>query len=208
MNKNICIAVQSKGRLAEESLKFLASLGLCFKLDGRSYLVTCKNAPIDLVFLRDDDIPEYVAKGVVDFGIVGENVLLEKGFKLRVVQKLGFSICSLVIAIPENSKIQSILDLDGERIATSYPNLLKDFLNAKGLNAAIIKLKGSVEIAPAMNLADAICDLTQSGKTLVENKLKPIATVLESQAVLIQSSFITMNSQKIITSLLLNSLSI
>jgi ATP phosphoribosyltransferase len=205
MNKNIRIAVQSKGRLSEDSLKFLASLGLIFAQKERSFVATCSNAPVDLVFLRDDDIPQYVEKGVTDFGIVGENVLLEKSTNSRIVKKLGFSSCSLVLAVPIKSKIRSVLDLEGERIATTYPNLLKAFLLEQNIEAAIIKLKGSVEIAPALNLADAICDLTQSGRTLRENNLKIIATIMESQAVFIRSPFLSAVAEKNVDSLFLQS---
>lgn len=186
---NFRIAIQSKGRLAEESMNFLSSLGLTFSPNGRNYIAKCQNYDLEILFIRDDDIPEYVEGGVADFGIIGENVLLEKQSQVIVAQKLGFGRCSLVIAIPENSSIKQLSDLEGERIATSYPNLLKTFLEKEKINAAVIPIKGSAEIAPSLNLADAICDLTKTGQTLKENNLKPIATILESQAVLIQSPY-------------------
>lgn len=186
---NFRIAIQSKGRLAEESMNFLSSLGLTFSPNGRNYIAKCQNYDLEILFIRDDDIPEYVEGGVADFGIIGENVLLEKQSQVIVAQKLGFGLCSLVIAIPENSSIGQLSDLEGERIATSYPNLLKTFLEKEKINAAVIPIKGSAEIAPSLNLADAICDLTKSGQTLKENNLKSIATILESQAVLIQSPY-------------------
>lgn len=190
MNKpKIRIAIQSKGRLAEESINFLNSLGLSFNPNGRNYIVRCTNFDIEILFLRDDDIPEYVESSVADFGIVGENVLLEKETEATILKKLGFGRCSLVIAVPENSPINKPADLEGERIATSYPNILRKFLEKEKINAAIIQIKGSAEIAPSLNLADAICDLTQTGQTLKENKLKPIFTILESQAVLIQTPY-------------------
>lgn len=189
MFTNIRIAIQGKGRLSEPSIDFLSSLGLNFNPNGRNCLVTCANSNLDILFLRDDDIPEYVERGVSDFGIVGENVLLEKRARVNVLRKLGFGQCSLVIAAPKNSRIKRLGDLEEKRIATSYPDLLKQFLQNQRIEAEIIKIKGSAEIAPRLDLADAICDLTQTGITLEENGLMPIATVLESQAVLIQTPY-------------------
>ena len=190
------IAIQGKGKLSDASLRFLANSGLRFKPNGRNCIVTCENYPLDILFLRDDDIPKYVARGVADFGIVGENVLLEQNVRAKTLQKLPFGSCSLVIAVPKNSFIQALPDLEGKTIATSYPNLLKGLLQEEKINANIITLKGSVEIAPSVDLADAICDLTQTGKTLEENNLKPLVTILESQAVLIQSPFLTQRAAK------------
>lgn len=183
------IAVQKRGRLAEPSLDFLRSLGLRFNPNERSLVTPCENHDIDILHLRDDDIPEYVCRSVVDFGIVGENVLYEKNVPVNVIKRLGFCPCSLVIAAPRGSQIKALEDLEGERIATSYPRLLVDFLEEKGINAAIISIKGSIEVTPTLNLADAICDITQTGRTLKEHDLIPLVTVLESQAVLIESSF-------------------
>lgn len=181
------IAVQSNGRLAAPSLDYLRSLGLEFETNGRALVTPCANIAMDILHLRDDDIPEYVSREVADFGIVGENVLYEKKVRAKILKKLGFGRCALVIAVPENSTLKGISDLEGERIATTYPRILSDFLREQKINAAIIPIEGSVEIAPSLNLADAICDLTQTGKTLRENKLVPILTILESQAVFIES---------------------
>lgn len=186
---NIRIAIQSKGKLLEDSLRFLAERGLRFTLPQRAYIVACTNAPLDLIFLRDDDIPTYVERGVADFGIVGENVLFEKNRPVQVFKELSFGFCKLVIAVPSNCKALLIEDLAGMSIATAYPSLLKRFLDKENVSATIIKLAGSVEIAPRIGFADAVCDLTQTGNTLRENGLRPIATVLESQAVLIRSPF-------------------
>jgi len=183
------IAVQKRGRLAEPSLSFLRSLGLRFNLNERNLVTPCENYDIDILHLRDDDIPEYVCRSVVDFGIVGENVLYEKNVHVNVIKKLGFCPCSLVIAVPRGSQIKALEDLEGERIATSYPRLLVHFLEEKGINAAIITIKGSIEVTPTLNLADAICDITETGRTLKEHNLVPLVTVLESQAVLMESSF-------------------
>jgi ATP phosphoribosyltransferase len=183
----ITIAIQKSGRLAESSLIFLQSLGLKFKIRDRGLTTSCSNYPVDIIHVRDDDIPEYVSYGAADFGIVGENVLYEEKASLKVVKKLGFGICSLVIAVPKDSKIKTLKDLEGERIASSYPGLLKKFLKERGVNAAIIPIQGSVEITPSLNLADAICDITQTGSTLKEQKLVPLVTILNSQAVLTES---------------------
>lgn len=183
------IAVQKSGRLTEQSLNFLYSLGLKFRPNGRNLVTPCDNYNIEILHLRDDDIPEYVCRSVVDFGIVGENVLYEKNAQVSILKRLGFCPCSLVIAVPKGFQIKVLEDLEGERIATSYPRLLAKFLEERGINAAIITIRGSVEVTPSLNLADAICDITQTGKTLKEHNLIPLVTVLKSQAVLIESPF-------------------
>lgn len=193
---NVRIAIQGKGRMADNSLNFLYSLGLKFKANGRNCIVECDNYNLDILFLRDDDIPKYVERGVADFGIVGENVILEQNARVKILNKLDFSFCSLVIAVLEDSSIQNIVDLQNGRIATSYPNLLQAYLEEEKVDADIVTLKGSVEIVPTLNLAEAVCDLTQTGKTLKENNLRPIATILESQAILIQSPFLTHRAVK------------
>lgn len=185
--KKIRIAIQSRGRLTAPSLDYLQSLKLLFNHNGRALITPCKNAPVDLLHLRDDDIPEYVSRGVADFGIVGENILLEKKSRAKILHRLGFGACSLVIAVPKNSPIQSVSELEGERIATTYPCILSDYLKERKIYAAIIPIRGSVEITPRLNLADAVCDLTQSGKTLKANQLVSLATILHSEAVLIES---------------------
>lgn len=183
------IAVQKNGRLAEPSLNFLHSLGLKFESNGRNLITPCDNYEIDILHLRDDDIPEYVCRGIVDFGIVGENVVYEKNVRVNLLKKLGFCPCWLVIAVPKGSHIRRVEDLEGERIATTYPRLLAEFLGERGINAAVITIQGSVEVTPMLNLADAICDITQTGKTLKEHNIIPLITVLESQAVLIETPF-------------------
>jgi len=187
---NIRIAIQKEGRLRNPSLEYLESLGLQFpKENGRTLVVPCKNADAEILYVRHSDVPQYVQNGAADFAIVGGNVLYEKDFKIREVENLNFGKCSLVIAVPLDSSIQKIQDLEGERIATSYPNSLRKFLQKQKINAAIIEIRGSVEIAPALGLADAICDLTQTGNTLKENSLKPIETLFDSMAVFIESPF-------------------
>ena len=187
---NIRIAIQKEGRLRNPSLEYLESLGLQFpKQNGRTLVVPCKNADAEILYVRHSDVPQYVQNGAADFAIVGGNVLYEKDFKIREVENLNFGKCSLVIAVPLDSSIQKIQDLEGERIATSYPNSLRKFLQKQKINAAIIEIRGSVEVAPALGLADAICDLTQTGNTLKENSLKTIETLFDSMAVFIESPF-------------------
>jgi len=187
---NIRIAIQKEGRLRNPSLEYLEYLGLQFpEQNGRTLVVPCKNADSEILYVRHSDVPQYVQNGAADFAIVGGNVLYEKDFKIREVEKLNFGKCSLVIAVPLDSSIQKIQDLEGERIATSYPNSLRKFLQKQKINAAIIEIRGSVEVAPALGLADAICDLTQTGNTLKENSLKPIETLFDSMAVFIESPF-------------------
>lgn len=177
------IAIQKNGRLTSESLKFLRSIGLKFVKKERDLVVRCGD--FEVLFLRQSDIPRFVEKGIIDFGIVGKNIIFERKSKVKVVSKLGFGKCSLKIAVPAKSSIKTLLGLNGERITTSFPNLLKNFLKKNGVNAAIIEVDGSVEVTPKMGLTDAICDLVQTGSTLVQNKLIPIADVMESEAVLI-----------------------
>lgn len=191
MNKakpKIRIAVQNKGRLMEPSLAYLKKCGLKFAEQGRSLVMPCKNSEVEILFVRNSDIPEYVRYGVADFGIVGKNVLMEKESNLKPVRALDFGKCALIIAVPEKSKIKNLSDLDHERIATSYPRILKDFLKRRGVSASIIEIRGSVEICPSLGLADAIFDIMQTGRTLKENGLRVIEKVTESQAVLIQNS--------------------
>ncbi|MEK7672275.1 MAG: ATP phosphoribosyltransferase [Patescibacteria group bacterium] len=199
---NIRIAIQSKGKLAQPSIDFLKSLGLEFDLANRSCLVKCKNAPAEILFIRDDDIPQYVEKGIADLGIVGENILYENNAQLQVVKKLGFGRCNLVIAVPNKSKISDISQLCDKNIATSFPNLLKNFLKRENISANVIKLKGAVEIAPRVNLSDAICDLCETGKTLKENKLRQLDNILCSEAILVKSPFINRPNNKILNQLL------
>ena len=184
-NDRLKIAIQRKGRLSEASLAFLNSLGLMFKPNGHSLIQKCEDRNIDLILLRDDDIPEYVSRGVADFAIIGQNVLLEKRMQAEIIRELDFAKCRLDIAVPEDSPIKVLKDLEGERIATTYPELLKEYLAKNNINSAIIPIQGSVEITPELNLADAICDVVQTGNTLKAHNLKPLVTILESKALLI-----------------------
>lgn len=185
---NIKIAIQKDGRLKKDSLDFLKSLGLEFNSKpGRMLIAPCQNQNAEILYVRHGDIPQYIQSRAADFGIVGKNILFENNFDIKIIKKLKFGKCRLVIAAPIRSAIKKIQELEGERIATSYPNSLREFLKKRKINATIVEIKGSVEIAPALNLADAICDLTQTGNSLKENGLKPIATLFRSEAVLIEA---------------------
>ena len=184
---SVRIALQKSGRLREGSIKFLKQRGIDVPVTGQNgFVVPCGNN-VEVLFVRYSDIPEYVAGGAADYGIVGENLLYEENKKVAVRSKLGFGRCRLVIAVPKGSKIKNISDLEGERIATSYPHSLRRFLKKNRLGAAVVNIRGSVEAAPSIGLADAVCDLTQTGETLKANSLKVLAEVISSQAVLIAS---------------------
>lgn len=187
---NIRIAIQKEGRLRLPSLEFLETLGLQFsKESGRTLVVPCQNADVEILYVRHSDIPQYIQSGAADFAIVGGNVLHENNFNVREIKKLEFGKCSLVVAVPIVSLIKKTEELEGERIATSYPNSLRKFLKKQKINAVVIEIRGSVEVTPALGLADAICDLTQTGNTLKENALEPIETLFNSTAVFIESPF-------------------
>ncbi len=179
------IALQKAGRLSEDSVGLLKKCGISFN-DGFGKLKTeAVNFPLEIFFLRDDDIPEYVADGVADLGIVGENVVAEACKQVEIIEKLGFARCRLSIAVPKGFHYESIKSLSGLRIATAYPKVLSDFLKRKGVEAEVHVISGSVEIAPSIGLADAICDLVSSGSTLFTNGLREVETVMHSEAVLI-----------------------
>jgi ATP phosphoribosyltransferase len=190
------LAIQKSGRLTDKSLAIFTKCGLDFDLRKDRLIHECKNFPIDLMLMRDDDIPEYVADGVCHLGIVGENVAEEKCFSnpnreanaVKVIRRMGFGTCRLSLAIPEGKTFNGIQDFQGLRIATSYPSSLKKYLKSFGVDAKIVELNGSVEIAPGLNIADAICDLVSTGGTLRSNGLKEVQTIFESQAVMIRSA--------------------
>jgi len=191
MTDRLRIAVQKKGRLADESFAMLKKCGLKFSVHGDGLLARVKNLPIDMLLVRDDDIPNFVASGASDIGLVGENVFAEEKLTAKIkhveiVCRLGFSRCSLCLAADENGPIQSLNDLSGKKIATSYPGILANFLKNNDINAQCTEMKGAVELAPRINIADAICDLVSSGATLEANGLKAFETILESEAVLIK----------------------
>ncbi len=188
------IALQKKGRLADDSYALLKKCGLRFSIRNGGLLARVKNMPIDLLLVRDDDIPSFVANDAADIGIVGENVLVEEqltaagGMDAEIAMRLGFSRCRLCLAAAENGSITSAADLEGTRIATTYPGVLGRFLKDKGISAKAVEMKGAVELAPSIGIAESICDLVSSGATLEANGLAAFETILNSEAVLITSN--------------------
>ncbi len=183
--KTLKIAIQKSGRLNEKSVELLKNCGLNFDNYKSSLISTVSNFPLEILFLRDDDIPEYVQDGIADIGLVGENVVAETEVDVAYLQRLGFGKCNLKIAIPNNSDIEKIEDLNGKAIATSYPNILQKYLLAQNIVADIKTISGSVEISPGLGLSDAIFDIVSTGGTLRSNGLKPFTDVMASEAVLI-----------------------
>lgn len=188
--KTLKIAIQKSGRLNEKSVELLKNCGLNFENYKSSLISPVSNFPLEILFLRDDDIPEYVQDGIADLGIVGENVIEETEVEVSYLQRLGFGKCSLKIAVPNNSDINTLADLNGRAIATTYPAILGKFLKEQNITSDIRTISGSVEISPGLGLSDAICDLVSTGGTLKSNGLKPFADVMSSEAVLIGSKAI------------------
>ena len=182
--KRINLAIQKSGRLNKDSLDLLSKCGIKIDNYKDQLKASSTNFPMEVYFLRNSDIPKYIDDGVVDIAILGENILIEKDFNINVLKKLGFSKCKVSIAIPNNKKFNSLEDLNNLKIATSYPNTLKKFLNIQNINANIHVINGSVEIAPNIGLSDAICDIVSSGSTLYKNNLKEVFILHESQAVI------------------------
>jgi len=185
--KTLKIAIQKSGRLNEKSVELLKNCGLNFDNYKSSLISPVSNFPLEILFLRDDDIPEYVQDGIADLGIVGENVIEETGVEVSYLQRLGFGKCSLKIAVPNNNPIQSLNELNGKSIATTYPVILGKFLKQQNIKAEIRTISGSVEISPGLGLSDAICDLVSTGGTLKSNGLMAFADVMSSEAILISS---------------------
>ncbi len=196
------IAVQKSGRLYEGSMQLLKECGIEVSNGNNQLRVLSGNFPVEIFFLRDDDIPEYVQDAVADIGFVGQNVVKEKNKEVQVIEKLGFGKCRLSLAVPKNGPLQSVNDLNGKKIATSYPVILTAFLKEKNITAFIHEISGSVEIAPRIGLADSICDLVSSGSTLFTNELKEIETILSSEAVLISNKELLPAKKIILESLL------
>ncbi len=196
------IAVQKSGRLSEKSLELLTESGIYLTNGNRRLIAVSSNFPLEILYLRDDDIPQYVADQVADAGIVGENVIMEKPFPVTIVHKLGFAKCRLSLAIPRAVKYDSLSYFNSKKIATSYPGILRKFLNENNLNADIHPLNGSVEIAPGIGLADAIFDIVSSGSTLISNGLKEVKVVAHSEAVLISSKSLKNTKNKILQGLI------
>jgi ATP phosphoribosyltransferase len=189
------IAVQSKGRLYEDTMDLLKETGIKINSARRTLLVQSSNFPIEVLYMRDDDIPECVASGIADIGIVGENEFVERGKDANVVKRLGFSKCRLSLAIPEAEEYNGVKWFDGKKIATSYPNILKKYAQEQGINIEVHVIQGSVEIAPGIGLSDGIFDIVSSGSTLVSNKLREVETVMKSEALLIGNKELTPEKQ-------------
>lgn len=196
------IAVQSKGRLYDETMLLLEEAGIKLNRGKRILLLSAKGFPVEVLFLRDDDIPKSVANGVADIGIVGENEYVEKGGEARLVKRLGFSKCRVSLAIPKDEDYQGVEWFEGKTIATSYPEILKAYLKEKGVKADCHVISGSVEIAPGIGLADAIFDIVSSGSTLVSNRLKEVEVVMQSEALLIANNNLSEEKLAILDELL------
>jgi ATP phosphoribosyltransferase len=199
--EKIKLAVQKSGRLSEKSLEIIKECGISFTNGTGKLLTVCYNFPLEILFLRDDDIPGYVEDGVADIGIVGQNVLEETGRKVDTIMSLGFGHCRLSLAVPRSFEYRFPADLKGKSIATSYPRLLRKFLEENKVTADIHEISGSVEIAPGIGLADAICDLVSTGSTLLSNGLKEADTVFRSEAVLIRPKNISKEKEATIQQL-------
>ncbi|WP_448528206.1 ATP phosphoribosyltransferase [Raineya sp.] len=196
------IALQKSGRLSESSLALIKECGIDFQNGTGKLKSEASNFPAEFLFLRDDDIPGYVADGVADIGIIGENVMVEKNQEVRLIERLGFSKCRLSVAVPKGKEYKGLQDLQGIDIATSYPRILGNFLQKNQISARIHEISGSVEIAPSIGLAEAICDIVSSGSTLMSNGLKEVEVVFHSEAVLIGNPNISAEKQKILEKLL------
>lgn len=192
------IAIQKSGRLYEESLQLLKDSGISVYNGNDQLKVTASNFPLEVYFLRNSDIPQYLIDGVVDIAIVGENLLVEKGQEIKAIEKLGFSKCKVSVAVPKAFNYNSLQDLNGLRVATSYPKTVIDFFTSKGLTVDIHQISGSVEIAPNIGLSDAIVDIVSSGSTLFKNGLKEVEVILKSEAVLAVSPQITEESKALL----------
>jgi ATP phosphoribosyltransferase len=195
------IAVQKAGRLNEDSLQLLKDCGISIDNGKDQLKASASNFPLEVLYLRNGDIPQYLKDGVVDIAIIGDNVLIEKGNGIKVIERLGFSKCRVSLAVPKSLKYKNINDLEGLRIATSYPNTVKEYFSKFNLTPDIHVISGSVEIAPSIGLADAICDIVSSGSTLFKNNLKEVEVMLNSEAVLAVSPTISAESQVILNKL-------
>ena len=202
MDKRLRLAIQKKGRLSEGSLSLIRECGISYTQAVGKLKADSRNFPLDFLFLRDDDIPKYVANGIADIGIVGENVLVEKEEEVNLIEKLGFSKCRLSLALPREFDYKGVEDFEGLKIATSYPRLLQSFLDKEGIKAEIHEISGSVEIAPSIGLADAVCDIVSSGSTLISNGLKEVLKIFKSEAVLIGNKELDAETQTILDQLL------
>lgn len=195
------IAIQKSGRLHDESIQILKDCGISVYNGNDQLKVTASNFPLEVYYLRNSDIPQYLIDGVVDIAIVGDNLLVEKGQNIQIAEKLGFSKCKVSVAVPKNFNYNSIQDLDGLRVATSYPKTVVDYFSSKGISVDIHQISGSVEIAPNIGLSDAIVDIVSSGSTLFKNGLKEVEVILKSEAVLAVSPQISDEATQLLAKL-------
>ena len=198
----IKIGIQKSGRLNKESINLLKKCGISIDNFNDQLKVSASNFPLDIFFLRNGDIPQYLRDGVIDLAIIGENLIYEKGSDFNVIEKLGFSKCRVSIAVPKGFKYDNIKDLNGKKIATSYPNTINKFLKKNMISAELHVINGSVEIAPNIGLSDAICDIVSSGSTLFKNNLKEVITIINSEAVLVQTSNLSNDKRILINKLI------
>ena len=196
------IAVQSKGRLYEDTMNLLSEADIKVSASKRTLLVSANNFPLEVLYLRDDDIPQSVASGVADIGVVGENELVERGEDVDIVSRLGFSRCRLSLAIPKEINYQGLGWFNGKKIATSYPNILRNFMQEHGIQTDIHVITGSVEISPGIGLADAIFDIVSSGSTLVSNNLREVEVVMKSEALLIGNKAMSAEKRELLDQIL------
>ena len=196
------VAIQKSGRLSEKSLELIAECDIKLSQGKRKLISVSDDFPIEVLFLRDDDIPQYVSDGVADIGIVGENEVLEKQRKVTLIKRLGFARCRLSLAIPQDEDYKDFNWFQGKRIATSYPRILEGFLEKNNINARIEEISGSVEIAPGIGLADSIFDIVSSGSTLISNRLKEVEVVCQSEAVVIETPDMDAEKKKILNDLM------
>lgn len=202
------IAIQKSGRLSEKSLELISEAGISLTNGDRKLISKASNFPVEILFLRDDDIPQYVADGVADLGIVGENVICEKNSPVEVVERLGFAKCRLSLAIPKSVDYKGVTYFNGKKIATSYPQILQKFLKDNNIEAEIHEISGSVEIAPGIGLADSIFDIVSSGSTLISNGLQEVEVVMKSEAVIIGHPGLSEEKRKILEKLLFRTRSV
>lgn len=200
--KRLRIAIQKSGRLTEASNKLLKECGINIQNGKRQLLAPASNFPLDIYYLRNGDIPQYIEDGIADIGILGENIVLEKQNNIEIIKRLGFAKCRLSLAIPRNTPFDSLAQLNNSKIATTYANILQEFLQKNSIQAEIHKISGSVEIAPNIGLGDAICDIVSTGSTLLSNGLKEVATVMQSEAVLVSNKNLDSWKQTLINKLL------
>lgn len=201
-NKNLKIAIQKDGRLTNDSLKILKIMGIEIETYSRKLFATSYNLPIEILFCRDDDIPNYVENGTADIGIVGQNLIAETNAKVTEIAKPNFGYCSLAVAVPRESSITSIDELKDKKIATSFPNITKKYFKDKNINIKAVPISGAVEITPALGVAEAITDITVSGSSLIMNDLKQIDTIMSSEAVIIKNNKLEKSKEKLLSQLL------